>query len=400
MAGNPEITVDDPVSEGEVNQLMATLDPTFAFQMDMMKIPNCVQAKLAKLGYADWVVYSNIQDTRKDVRAKLKSSVGIDPDKGAMYNAVTAKLLALWELALTKSRSMGGVTFQSPYMASSSAMSGAMPFSAAFQAPLQEPSQVLAKAFAKVHWELSEADAPADALVEDMLEQFALAHFRPLQLTEISSKKDEPPCASMHDFRMDARDGRVHLKKPSCKSSTPQNPEELRQKYKILNHLWAFMKIKFPERAVVQSFTLEIWRDFTEWILGDQVYRYSISTDAVVYKPSWEIILNFEFEARKYIGWLVNNGKVTSLSEAIIKVIGDKNDPVSSGDQGLYQKYFLTPFGLRAGIEAAAKSRQKRREVVVLRSLLRDSLQLPFALGMVVSTRRPRRTTKQDINST
>ena len=116
------------------------------------------------------------------------------------------------------------------------------------------------------------------------------------------------------------------------------------------------MKLKLPERPALIDFDLEVWRDFTEWILGERVFRYTVPDAHRVYSPSWELLLSFEFEARKHITWILNNKAATSLKDAVILVTGDKNDPMAMGDQGLYQKHFLTPFSMRANIEAASKN--------------------------------------------
>ena len=98
--------------------------------------------------------------------------------------------------------------------------------------------------------------------------------------------------------------------------------------------------------SVVQDLTPEVWqKDHLEHILGEDVMGAEVKSECgtKTYKPSWLNVLELEFQIRKHAFHEVNTKEV-SLKSALLR---------AREDDKLFQRHFLSPVAISAGMNAA-----------------------------------------------
>jgi hypothetical protein len=129
----------------------------------------------------------------------------------------------------------------------------------------------------------------------------------------------------------------MHLLKARTTSSLPVCPEALRRKYELMTTHWLMVKAKAPATSALKGFTEESFADLRKYLLGEWVWGLEIKdpkrSGAIIARPSWGLVLNYEFELRKAAIQLVNLDGET-LHEALKLVIKDAQ---------LRERHFSTP---------------------------------------------------------
>ena len=82
-----------------------------------------------------------------------------------------------------------------------------------------------------------------------------------------------------------------------------------------------------------------------EWLLGEEVYGNVVRNDrdVIIYRPTWPLLLSYEYQVRRKALWFVNNEGCTVV-EAL---------RMAKKHEATAQKYFTTPMALSAGAAAA-----------------------------------------------
>eukprot|EP00971_Amphidinium_carterae_P017142 338290-Amphidinium_carterae.1 len=125
-----------------------------------------------------------------------------------------------------------------------------------------------------MHGELADKDAPAISYLELKLDQIEDGELLPESLQVVMCRQEtaaEPYGINSLQGKV-MPDGSLRLKKSKVESTLPSTPEELRQKLKLMMHMWEVVKIRCPGKAFVQSPSFELWRSYAEWLLGEEVY--------------------------------------------------------------------------------------------------------------------------------
>lgn len=67
-------------------------------------------------------------------------------------------------------------------------------------------------------------------------------------------------------------DGTVRARRTSAqKGVMPSSPEEFRAKVRVMAHMWEFLRLRFPDRPLLQGYSQHMWQDCADFILGDRV---------------------------------------------------------------------------------------------------------------------------------
>eukprot|EP00969_Alexandrium_andersonii_P236724 10450550-Alexandrium_andersonii.AAC.1 len=83
--------------------------------------------------------------------------------------------------------------------------------------------------------------------------------------------------------------------------AAPANSEEFRRKIKVMGIAWEFVRLKYPTRAVFADLTDRVWSDYTDWLLGEDVFGLAVRVESsgLEIKPDWATLLSFELELRR-----------------------------------------------------------------------------------------------------
>jgi len=187
--------------------------------------------------------------------------------------------------------------------------------------------------------------------VEWRLKQFEDGELLPESMKEVVSKVEAAAdpwggCAIQPD-------GTIKLRRGKVTSSVPARPEELRTKFKILANHWEFVRLRNPQHPIFAGYSLHMWADYVDWLLGEDVYNSTIkdARGEIVYRPSWHTLLDYDFHLRKRLFFTINNQDLT-LTQALNQ---------AKEHQPTFNKYFSTPVSLAAGAAAANAAMAGRR---------------------------------------
>ena len=296
-----------------------------------IQIPRDIQARIALLGYGGVRVFSRVEDTAEKVRDFVKTDLGVDPSKSPQHRSMAARLVTAWEAARKR--------VEHRHVHEAEQRVNDLPKILPKSQHLE-----LARAYAQVHRALKDAEAPAASYVEWRLEQFEDGELIPETLKQVVNKAEASAdpwggCAIQSD-------GTIKLRRGKVESSMPAKSEELRTKFKVLANHWEFVRLKNPQHPVFKGYTLHMWSDYVDWLLGEEVFENTVKDPqgAVQYRPSWHILLDYEFHVRKHMLHFVNT-ESKSLYDAL--TLARDHSPT-------FIKYFSTPVALAAGAAAAS----------------------------------------------
>ena len=130
----------------------------------------------------------------------------------------------------------------------------------------------------------------------------------------------------------------MRIVKTKTKGKLPNSSEELLRVLKLEGVAWLCMAAKFKSKAWLAGLELQHWLKYTDYILGDKVYRIKVPVEGgqQLLRPSWTLLLSYEHKLRKEAFKLVNQGAAT-LQEALEHVVKDAD---------LKETYFTTPLAL------------------------------------------------------
>ncbi|CAK0791829.1 unnamed protein product [Prorocentrum cordatum] len=162
------------------------------------------------------------------------------------------------------------------------------------------------------HRELEERDIPATQMVDALLEQVEEGELVAEKLSAALSRAQTS--GEVWDNLKFQPDGTLRVARGRAIGTMPTDSEDLRGKYQLIARAWelVLLKVKAPDN----SFT---------------------------YRPSRAILLEFEFQVRKWICSEVNAGTCT-LPQAL---------RAAQKDEALLQKHFSDPVSVAAGAAAA-----------------------------------------------
>ena len=317
----------NPPSAAEVAAGIVLLDADLCYVFDNLKVPADVQAAVAHLGYVDLQVFSKIEDTPGKVREVIKSDVGLDPTASPAHRALMARLVVAWETAAKR--------VEKRCIEEADQRAGDLPRS------LPKGSHLdLTRAFTKVHGSITDKLTPAPSYLEAKLEQVEDGELLAERMQDVMSKEEVEGNEAFSSFRV-MPDGMLKVRKGRPEGAPPSKPEELRAKLRLMGHCWEFIRLKVPGKGYLADYDIAMWDRYADWLLGEEVYENVIKDDrsCVVFRPSWRLLLEYEFQVRKRMYFEVNNGGMT-LKQALLS---------AQGHMPTTTKHFTIPVSLAAG---------------------------------------------------
>ena len=319
-----------PVADNQVKDALSTMGSELTYLLEAANIPEDIIAKIGSIGYTDIDTFAHMESDAKAVRIVLKDDISLDPAVSPAHRAMTARLVAAWETAGRRSAK------QKEEEAAQRV--GDLPR----HLPKGKHLELL-RAYQSAHKELKDKECPAPSYLEWRFEQVEDGELKAESFSEVISKED----AIDEDWggAKVGADGSIKLIKSRSTGKAPENPEQLRAKLRLMGVAWEFVRLKFPARGYLRGLTCTDWTDYTEWLLGEDVYGNVVkdATGSMVYRPSWATLLELDFRVRRRAYHLVNDGAM-NLAGALV---------TAREDTSIFQKYFLTPVALAAGAEAA-----------------------------------------------
>ena len=324
------VTLTNAVAEADVAAAVAKVSPELAYLFENAGISKEIVAKIGTLGIETMEVFAQIEPTITEFRTFASTDIGLDPKAGVPNKVALAKLVGAWEAANTRGKKRREEEAEQRI--------GDLPRKLPRSSHLD-----LRRAFATRHRELRDEEAPHPEYLEGKLQQIEDGDFKAERLCDALCLSDDD--GSSATGIMLASDGTVKARKTtSVKGSTPTNSEQLRTRLKVMAHAWEYARLKVP-KDYLQDFDLSLFSSYADWLLGEKVAGLSLATPGaqLTCKPSWALVLSFDFDFRKQVAWHANHTPGT------LKTWFEK----TYADETLYQTKLLTPLSLDAGASAA-----------------------------------------------
>ena len=212
-----------PLAAPEAAAALRTMGAELIFLLESANIPQDIIAKFCELGYTDVDTFANMEVDAKEVRKMLKDDVGLDPAGGPQHRSMTARLVSAWSSAGTRSAKLKEEE--------ATQRAGDLPRHMTKAKHLE-----LTRAYQAAHRELRDRERPAPAYLDWRLEQVEDGELKAESLAEVINKEE-----AQDDDWGGARvnpDGSIRLIKARSTGKSPDSPEGLREKIKLMGVAW------------------------------------------------------------------------------------------------------------------------------------------------------------------
>lgn len=211
-----------------LKEALEKLDADFQGLMERKEIPARLQGQLSNLGVRSISRFSVIGETAGDIRTFAVDHAGQDRNRDVV---AIAGIVDLWNACKTR--------MTARHQAEAEATTANLP------APVQKGElQELKQRFEAIHYPLDDKVAPSGGTLEQLFEQVETGEWKnmPLVLFMSRDEQDVEPLGAVID-----RAGTVKIKRGRGESKPPRNPEEFRQKMKLVAHSYVMTAMKFPK---------------------------------------------------------------------------------------------------------------------------------------------------------
>jgi len=141
------------------------------------------------------------------------------------------------------------------------------------------------------------------------------------------------------------RDGVLHVVKGKRVAPLPTGPEQFRAVMKVMGLHWEMVHLKGAGRSVLRDYTVEVFDKHVEYILGDECLLIAEANPTMACSPSWDLLMKYEFEVRKYAVRRVNeNGATLAEGMALARTSIEHRT-----------SFFVTPLAMPGSRAAAAR---------------------------------------------
>ena len=304
-------------------EIVKTLDPDLAGLLQCKDVSLQVKAKLAEKKVKTTSRLSAMADSRQGVREFCQKSLGLKPEEGDDMIEI-ASVVDAWEAAHAR--------VEARNKAEAEAVIGGLP-----KAVARPELAQLRDRFETSFYTLQDKLIPASATLEQHFDMIVHGEWQYLSLKEFASKEDEakePLAASM---LLDRQTGALKVKKGNVQVPLPKDAEELRQRLRLMAHVFVMCALRYPHVASLKGIAPSHFYNYADFLLGDFVLglRAKDASGHCVSAPSFELVLSYDFQLRKSMMQGMNAGKtlVSAMEAAMTDLV-------------LKERYFVTPCAL------------------------------------------------------
>ena len=327
MAALPDLATPEGLAAA-----VEALDPDFHGLLERKEVSQMVQGRLSNANVKSISRFAALGDNRTDIRTFCTGTLALDRAADVVE---IAGVVDTWQAS--KSR------MESRHQAEAEASLASLP------SPVNKvEAQDLRQKFEQLHYKLEDKVSPATSTLELIFDQVESGEWKSMSLVQFLSRDDTE--AEMMGATID-KTGTVKIRKGYGEAKPPKSSEELRQRLKLVGHTYIMAQLKFPHKAALQQLTPNHFSKLCDYLLGEQVMglRAKDEEGAVVSSPSLELVLSYEFQIRKQMVKLMNEGEV--MREALDQAMKDGV---------VKERFFLTPAAYSA-ITAMGGRKEKSR---------------------------------------
>eukprot|EP00435_Cladocopium_sp_Y103_P062606 s851_g24.t1 len=291
------------------------------YVLEDSSVPLDLQYRLVR-HYTTLKIFAAMGDTPAEIRAAAQADFALDPSTSAEVRANMAKLVSAWNLARDLAAKEKEPFAESKVLGAPRVLQ-------------HTERQAMLKAVENAYGRLQDTEVPAIEYLAIKLEEMENGEPSASSLDEIMSKQDKN--TSSLQTSLDAA-GHLRVTKVKGKGRMPESTEDYRRLMKIEGIVWLCMAAKFKSKSWLQDLQMSDFTKFVEYVLGERVngIKTSINGTTQPLRPSWSIVLEYEYKLRKEAFKQVVRGQATlkAALEAVVK------------DSELKEAYFVTPLTL------------------------------------------------------
>jgi len=313
---------------------LASLDSDLAYLFDELQIPEQVQANVAAREIRKLGVFAKVEASEDLFREWLKKDLGLDPENSIGERVSVAKLAEAWEAARQRATTTRKLEAEARVSGQTREM-------------LKGTHLSLRRACSRAHGVVDDRRCPGRAYLEARLEQLDDGEIEAEPLSKVTTVAlEQESVATTAAAGVDVRrDGVLHVVKGKRVAPLPTGPEQFRAVMKIMALHWEMVHLKGAGRSVLRDYTVAVFDKHVEYILGDECMLIAEANPTMSCSPSWELLMKYEFEVRKYAVRKVNESGAT-LAEGMALARTSMEHRTS---------YFVTPLAMPASRGGAAR---------------------------------------------
>jgi hypothetical protein len=301
---------------------LASMKSDLLFLFEERDIPENVVALIGKSGIKTVSIFAKVESKEEEFRGWLEE-LSIKKSEG--NRALQASLVDAWDAARLR------VTEDNE--AAAKARSEGRP-----KEMLKGSQLELRKAYQRIVGELPDRKYPSYAYINARVSEIEDGELEAETLDYVTNHELEKARGAA-DFNLEwTRGGQARLRQQKLRGSLPSNTEELRSVMTVMRHHWGVVRMRHGSKPYLAELDGELWTSYTEFLLGEEAYGYSVKNDEgrTVASLSWHALLRYDQEMRSWAMHKVNMGTST-LRQAMVDA--QSNDELKT-------KFVLGPLAL------------------------------------------------------
>lgn len=327
MAALPDLATADGLATA-----VAALDPDFHGLLERKEVSQLVQGRLSNANVKSISRFAAVGDSRADIRTFCTGTLALDRAADVVE---IAGVVDTWQASKAR--------METRHQAEAEASLASLP------SPVNKvEAQDLRQKFEQLHYKLEDKVSPATSTMELIFDQVESGEWKAMSLVQFLSRDDTE--AELMGATID-KTGTVKIRKGYGESKPPKSSEELRQRLKLVGHAYIMAQLKFPHKAVLQQLSPNHFNKLCDYLLGEQVMglRAKDEEGTIISAPSMELVLSYEFQIRKQMVKLMNEGE--TMREALDQAMKDGV---------VKERFFLTPAAYSALTQMGGKKEKSR----------------------------------------
>ena len=268
---------------------LESMSSDLRFILSEFEIPDRVQLRAVVLGYKNLALFAVLGDDRPSVRTLIATDFflnaqepNLDADLALQARLISAQILAAWLSASTRAteeakQSADNRLLRLPNLISRTALTA------------------LRMKYEHAHARVSDKLYPCASLLEKRMEEVEEGGITAPPLTEVISIEE----ADDEQIQLSDNGSNIRIRKAPKAILPPATSEELRQRLRTLSIAYTIVGYKHSSRLWLRTATPDVWLNYTDFLLSDQVALYNLDTDGCSIKAAWKTVLEYDLGMRK-----------------------------------------------------------------------------------------------------
>ena len=332
-------------NQTEMDELIGKMEHGLRVKLDEFSVPPELQAYLAKIGYSTVALFQSLATNHEGVERRAKL-FGLDPEKEVEEMILVSGLVGVWEdlrhlqQAFAKDRAEKKASGQ--------------------MIPMKAGEYNHAKqTYEKRYKAKEDCDLPGSTIIELLEAGMESGDLKALRLSDLPSKEEvEVQTRLKRDssgVSVNITTSGMQVSNPvRVKIPMPHDTEGVRHRLALHKSAVEFIKIRHPHNKIWKTADSEMWEDHVNYVLGPEIYGYTIKNDkgVVVKTPTLDLVMKFEEALRIKATIFMNeggshNGGVPQDIKAAMEA--------ARKDNNLLQKEFLQKLMFQSGSRGSGR---------------------------------------------